>query len=289
MLKIYIIITSFLNFLDTFTLPTYQPDKALNNYILDMFLMVGWLSTSFFSAMVSAHFFIFPRSLCYVTSDLPPNASYFWVIWTGVYFTNCAMGTGTLLGIITSYLSIYYFAVIPIFTKELKLKKNATYVTKPILRTNVENLTFVYRTIEILHNLVISGLGILIVPLQTIMLQIGLFCNLMLVRNGNELPFFVFILLVGGSLVSTIGWGIILQFSGRIFELSKKTLNSWKSDNLFITRRRDVKYLMTFKKSCKPLRVGYGKYYNIKPVSVLTFLKGVVRGTFRAILTLKKY
>lgn len=79
-------------------------------------------------------------------------------------------------------------------------------------------------------------------------------------------------------------WAWILEICGRYNAESKKTLDSWK----FLEHRgKEEKKLMSkVRKSCRPFSFGEKGIFVIKRMTVLKFLRGIVKGTFRALLTL---
>ena len=80
-------------------------------------------------------------------------------------------------------------------------------------------------------------------------------------------------------------WSLTLELCGRFHNDSKQTLGSWKLMNFSSGLERRL--MMKYKRSCKPLVVGKEGVYTIKRLSVLKFIRGNIKATFRALLTLR--
>jgi hypothetical protein len=157
------------------------------------------------------------------------------------------------------------------------------YRTSPTLR-HAENLSKEYRTVELLHKRGMAFYGTMVLPTQTILGQFILYCNFTLIRHWTKLDATMkcFISLVTFSVLCF--WGSTLEASGRFHMDSTKALKSWKLLNF--RNKDEAKYLSKFRKSCRPLTVGTGEVFKIKRLNVLKFFRGIVKGTFRALLTL---
>lgn len=59
-------------------------------------------------------------------------------------------------------------------------------------------------------------------------------------------------------------------------------------DLTFWKRSADRKYMSKFRKSCKPIYLGFPGFMTITHKSVLKYMQGIVRGVFRMLLALKK-
>lgn len=79
-------------------------------------------------------------------------------------------------------------------------------------------------------------------------------------------------------------WAIALELSGRFYSQSKQTLGSWR--NLAFKSAADKKFMSKFKRGCYPMALGERGVFGIKQISVLKFLRAIIKGTFRALLTL---
>ncbi len=74
----------------------------------------------------------------------------------------------------------------------------------------------------------------------------------------------------------------MLEISGRIHEDAKKTIKSWK--NIEFSSLHERKYMSRFRKCCRPLKLGIEGTFTIKRLSVLKFMRAIIKGTFRALV-----
>lgn len=82
-------------------------------------------------------------------------------------------------------------------------------------------------------------------------------------------------------------WCLTLKFGGLFREKSKETLKSWKMFRGKGGTGKGGKYLRKLSKSCRPLFLGTEGYFIMGRLSILKFLRGIVKGTFRMLLTIK--
>lgn len=116
------------------------------------------------------------------------------------------------------------------------------------------------------------------IPFQSIVMQFSLFSNWMLLNYWGTLGILRLVLiLMEAGLISF--WTIILEFGGRFYEASKRNKESWRQLG------EQSKFVRKWRKSVRHLYAGYEGYHVIRRLSVLKFLKGIVRGTFRILLT----
>lgn len=79
-------------------------------------------------------------------------------------------------------------------------------------------------------------------------------------------------------------WGLILEGYGRTEKLARNVTKSWKRlPNLEPLER---KLLAKFGKATRPISFGLELIFSIKRNSVIKFYRAIVKGTFRAILTI---
>jgi len=77
----------------------------------------------------------------------------------------------------------------------------------------------------------------------------------------------------------------VLEFGRFLFCRGTKVIKSWKVDEK--NYQGESKVMKKFARSCKPIVLSYGKQFVVGRVSVLVFFRGIVRGTFRALLATK--
>jgi hypothetical protein len=145
------------------------------------------------------------------------------------------------------------------------------------------NLVLEYRMVEILHKLGMSTFGSLLLPFHILMGQFILFSNVSALRGGKDFDFNFIIL----SFYAQAAWFCVLEFGGRFHKNSTKTVKSWKYFNF--KTKAEAKYMSKFRKACVPLCLEAKGVFSVKRLSVLKFIRSVVRGTFRAVLTLNSF
>lgn len=82
-------------------------------------------------------------------------------------------------------------------------------------------------------------------------------------------------------------WFLALHGAAIMYINSKKTIESWKSNGEWWGSRSNQAIMRKFKKSCRPMKVGYKNHFTYKRNSILNYLRVLYRGTFRALCTLK--
>lgn len=173
----------------------------------------------------------------------------------------------------------------PIYTFELKLGlPPGKYTTLNKLRYP-PNLVSNWRALELYLREFCQALGFVLIPIQTIFMQLSLFCNVTMIVFGSQLEITSKILLPLCSINPLFAWTLFLTVAGQLFSSSKKTLGSWKLERWTGAER---KFMMKFKRSFRPLSICAGKFFVVRPKSALNFVKGVSRGTFRSLIAMRK-
>jgi len=173
---------------------------------------------------------------------------------------------------------VFVGVMVPLIMKEFR-PNQSNYMTSNRMRRPY-NLMRAYRTVEVVHVMGIDLIGKLILPYYTVAGQFILFCNVSALREES-----VDIVLVLFSLIAQTIAFIALEFCGRFSMNAIATVNSWKYLNCSYF---DKKCLNKFRKSCIPLRVETKGYFVIKRLTVIKFLRSIVRGTFRTLMALNK-
>lgn len=175
----------------------------------------------------------------------------------------------------------------PIYRIEYNCKlPSEKYMTHSDFRS-VPHFPLENRKSELLHLFAMNIYGIYIIPFQSLALNFVLYTNFVLIRHWNSLDYATRLITFGWSAGIQFFWYFVLHFGGRFYSYSKRNRVSWKfmeTKNL-----QEAKYMSKFRKSTRPLGIGYEGYFIIKPLSVLKFLKGVVRWTIRVLLTIQWY
>ncbi|CAL8072491.1 unnamed protein product [Orchesella dallaii] len=267
-------------------LPNHNPNTAFVNKIMDRILVWSSMCYFWFGILLSTHYAIFPRSAFHLTTEIDPNFFYsFFYIPYGLALTWVILSICSLFSMCTSAILTYVAFLVPIQSKEFRVDNIHGQKSNDKLRT-AKYLPKTYRCFELLTNFQNITLSQYLIPCQTAIMYLILFCNTMLIRRWEKLNAALRVSLILLSVLAMFLWGLVLKVFGRMDVWSQKTLKSWKDHNWGSVR--DNKYMRKFRKSCRPLRIGYGRCYIIRPLSVLKFLKGISRGTFRALLLAMK-
>lgn len=236
-------------------------------------------------ALFSTVYFILPDSAIHLTSEISdPRFRYPIVtIFYGLFVGWMSVSICTLISLSTFPLLIYIYLVIPIQSKEFRVSASQIRGQRAIqiLRT-ANHLPSMYRCMEYLTNMQNHVLSPGLIPIQTVILYLVLFCNTMLIQHWDRLNITLRIAFIVVTVMGVSMWSLTLKTLGMLHIWNVKTLKSWKKHDW--GRRVDTKYMKKFAKSCRPLSVEYKKYYLVRPKSVLKFLRGVSRGTFRVLL-----
>lgn len=251
------------------------------------------ISNGLLAILYMLHYLFYPDDYGYITrhifnnSNLPSILKFLiylsyafillLVIWK-INYTFCFHNNFTC-EIIVNYL--------PLFRQEFRLGSqfNSDYQTVNNLR-KVEILSVEYRALEIIVKMYLDVIGILLVPGYVITLKAALFANVTLIRKWAVLENVSKLILMTTSFCFQSAWIIALHGSARLTLHSTRTIRSWKTDG-FQESKLNKKYMAKFRKSCRPLKIGYKGHFAYKRHSLLTYLKSLYRGTFRALCALK--
>lgn len=142
-----------------------------------------------------------------------------------------------------------------------------------------------YQQFVLLHNGVFGVFGIALVPFQSVFTNVILYLNYMLAVHSKQLTkldIFVLFSCMWGVLML---WATVLGVGGKFYAHSRNNIRSWKEHQCRSSEKNKV--FNKWRKSCKPLSFGYKGVFAIRQLTVLKFLRSVVRGTFRCLLALK--
>jgi len=265
-------------------MPDLDPEKSLIHRYRDYFMIACHFCCMFCSLLIMFHYFMFPNSI-YVNDLLPlnfQNSSLAYLL-IGIFYTcNCCFAWMTELHFDTMAW-MYFFFIILTGLREITGKKSH-YNTTQALR-EPENLIHTFRCVQILHKSCMRIFGSFVFISQGFVSQAILMSNYTLIRHWDKLDRVSSCMLIVISLAFQALWLTVLRCGGLFQMHSVRTLKSWKY--LKFNSKSDAKYVSKFRKSCKPLRIGIEEFFTIRRLTILKFMRGIVKGTFRALLTLE--
>jgi hypothetical protein len=114
------------------------------------------------------------------------------------------------------------------------------------------------------------------------------FCQYSLIKQWNTLDSASKGMLGMAAITLLVFWVGVLETAGRFHKLSRSSIKSWKKEGKMSGSKYERKVIGRFCKSCKPLSMGLEGTFVIKRLSAIKFLRAVIKGTFRALVTLNK-
>ncbi|OXA53964.1 hypothetical protein Fcan01_10482 [Folsomia candida] len=161
-------------------------------------------------------------------------------------------------------------------------KKSNTY---NLLRT-VKYLPHEYACVQLLHQRVNDSFGNLMGILHGEFLNFIISCYVILALNWNLMDIYAKMQLLVPSITSQLCWSIGLKIAGSFYKSLNAMLKSWR--NLHHKSPEEMKYFKKYAKTCQPLTFGAPGVFTIKRLTVLTFSMNVFKGTFKAVLALRR-
>lgn len=275
-------------------MPRYNANNSPQSKVLDNFTVSLLTFTSLTATVSSIHCLFFPNTSIYIINEFPDHIRklvitriLMFLLWTVIIQT--VWVCMTLLMICGTAYFIYF---VPLVTREMYCSSNLelcsllfiNYQTVPAYR-RPRNIRKFYRLLEMTHRRILGFCSYVFIPLQTLALQLILFCTYVLFNHWKTLNRPATIQFFNWLVFATCAWSSVLQVSGMIYDHSRKTLLSWKLKNW--GSRFENRLMSRFRRSCQPLTIGYGKTFVIKRLTVLKFFKAVIRGIFRTMLMTK--
>lgn len=262
-------------------MPTLDPDRCHFNRVVDR--LITLFITILFLIYVCAALFVCIKPRGPLTfGELVPLEYFNWLTYTFIVVVNlyivtlvitniCALGCSWLI-----YL-IYFAYFLP---RELCLN-NRQYKTVSTLR-EIDQMCHVYRSFQVLHVTVSYVTGIVLLLCNAVFMSTIMYSNFTLAKNWSSFSMLIKVMILLISPTITIFWVVLLDIGRRLGDGTAKLLLSWKVHAWETKKER--KLMSRFRKSCKPIKLSCGMQFVVGRTSVLKFLKGVTRGTMRALL-----
>lgn len=168
-----------------------------------------------------------------------------------------------------------------IIADDIRCGLKGSYRTLETLRTGY-HMRITYTSLVILHDMNMEVSGVLLYPMNWLMMKMVIFCGANLIKYHKLMKPLVRYLVGGWALSGLLLWGIALEVGGYMFLCCERSITSWKYHNWGHER----KIMSKFKKSCRPIKVSYHKVFSIKRISVLKFFRSVAKSFFKAFVAL---
>jgi len=175
----------------------------------------------------------------------------------------------------------YFLVSFSTILQEFILNSRRNYIAKNTLRT-LPHILREYKSLEILQKQAAELYGFMFTPLQFLIGKCILYVIYTLLKHGGDIPSSLKLLIALCGINLLIIWPIILETCGKLHRHGCAIISSLR----FLNCGRHRKYISRFKKRCRPICIGTPYFLTVKRLTVLKFLKGVIRGTLRMLLAL---
>ncbi|OXA40164.1 hypothetical protein Fcan01_25046 [Folsomia candida] len=262
----------------------YDPSKSMPGIILDVIIALNCMCFSTIPWFTRLHYLIYPKTPIFLTTLLPPRLQNDPRIYWGYALvpTYYAFAVWQNIWPLALLALVYIFSSIPLLFFEFCVGANHQK-TKESLRS-AWNLPIEYRCVELMHRKLVLIAGYVIMAGHVVVSEFILFANATVILDKGGMGMRVKILLLLWSAVGQTIWIFGLEICGRFHEQAKKTLKSWK--NMKFRTKEQKLYMNRFRRSCRPLKIGKEGLFIITILTVLKFMKAIIKGTFRAVLTI---
>lgn len=268
-------------------MPDFNPNKCRAIYILDICVLLvqtGLFGIYTFSILLAV---IYPQSLIFIGGLVPPKFFIFPIrLLITMYHTYVYAAVCSGVAVEMAFISAYWFYLYMFISRELRLTRNMYWSDSSLRR--LDDIRIVYRAFECLHSRVLNDccIGSYMAWLNAYLELVSIFLSFVLLRYWNVLALISKVPLVLGFVLVPVGWTLFLELGGRLQKASLKMVSSWRNCNW--GNGMDNKLMQKFCRSCLPILMCWGKWFVVGRKSVLTFQKGVTRGTVRVLLMSRK-
>lgn len=226
---------------------------------------------------------VFPRGNIFLLELVPLEYYSFLPIRLIITFVHIFLiGTLTFNVSLISAILVSYLFYMVVALGELTIS-NAECLTVEEFR-KPSNLVKVYRSIQLLNTITMEIVGKILVFTNVFMTFTPIYANFTLITYWNSINTVAkgFLILVLVSIFSL--WAFVLQL-GKFLHIRGEIMSiSWKRAKW--TTQKEAKEMSKFRKSCQMVLLKYEKVFIIRKITQFLYVKAVVKGTFRTILTL---
>lgn len=266
-------------------LPNLDPNNCRFQVILEALVLVTSVSFLSLAGFIILFCFYDPRAVIFLAKWIPMTYySYFpmglLVSLFHSYLVSCLAINYVIIG---TCLLVYLFCLTTFYAKELVLGRES-YQAISEFRTNPENLRHVFRCFQLLNANVMCFVGYYITYFHSAFMTIPILGNFIMIAYWDHLHLVTRAVLALGSVVAFTFWTTVLQLGKYLYVRGYIILFSWKGANWCTKLERKI--MSKFRKSCKPVMIHNGSLLRMTRITQFRFMKGVVRGIFRSLLTL---
>lgn len=250
--------------------------------ILDAFIAIYLLSSMLCVSLCCILAVLKPRGFIFVGQLIPKKYYYLPVSIVLVSYHIYLMTAVALNALVLGCATIVYCFYVAMVTNELRHGRRK-YESEDSLRT-FRNTMHVYRCLQLFHANVICLFGPYLAVFNAIFMAATIFVSFVLMRYWEVLGPLTKTCLLLINFILLIFYLTILEL-GCIFCVGGiKMFRSWKKVQ-WSQNRLEKKKMKAFQRSCRPILLCWGTHFVIGRQSIIVYGKGVVRGTFRALLT----
>lgn len=267
-------------------LPSHNPHTNRYTWIVDIALFFQLLLFVFAAFLQSIFFLVVPDATILIGNILITYFPSFVIYLITLVHIYVIMVMYLNIFVMYGYIGyIYVTFAVPFFAKELRLGAKS-YMSLYRLREPA-TLMKEYRAGQLLQNRFNILLGPFLVPLQTLCTIVFVCSSFMVIRHGEDIGTVLLALMCSWSALTLLAWSFILIAAGYLHSKGHQILHSWRCYHGWKFCGNTRKIFMKFRISCKPIMINNGSMFVLRRVSVLNFVKGLVRGLVRALLMLK--
>lgn len=244
---------------------------------------IGFIGMAF---LIGVYGWFLPRGNIFLSELIPIQYYYFFPfgLVISLFHSYQIAVLGVNLAFTCSLSMVYLFYLCDVLTNELTLGRT-TYRTSDDIRS-ASNLCLNYRALQVLNANSMSVMGRFVVYLHSAMMLIPINLSFNLIAYWSEIGVVSKSLFIFACIVAFCFWTMVLQF-GKVLDVrGEKLLTSWQRMNWDCSTT--TKYMNKFRKSCQLILLRHEKVMVVKRITQFLYIKGVVRGTFRFLLTLSR-
>lgn len=235
------------------------------------------------STTLASLFYIFnPHAPCIFGNLIPGHMRILTAIFSTLphVFTSLVCHCNLwLLLVIAMYLSAVFIRFVLL---EIKFgKSSCAYVSSGRLRKSWD-LIIVYRTVQILMTKLNMWVGKQLIVIHWVATLFFVFSSCIVIKYKKVMSTTQLSLVTVWATLAVTFWSAILFMGGYLNLQSSKAISSWKRHKWNPGREHGI--MKRFAISCRPISFGHGKFYQMKHVSVLIFLRSLSRGLVRVLL-----